>query len=156
MAARVSAPLRTTLLAVAELMTAAREPWWIIAGAAAALHGAMGAVGDVDVVMGEEDALRLLPVLGLSPESGTPSDQFRSRLFARWTMPPVEVEFMAGFETLADAEWRPVVFTTRERMEMEGRALFVPALEELIGHLRMLGRPKDLARIRLLELRATS
>ena len=151
MAARVAAPLRTSLLAVAELMTAAREPWWIIAGAAAALHGAMGAVGDVDVLMGEEDARRLLPVLGLRPQPGPASEQFRSALFARWTMPPVEVEFMAGFDVNGAAGWCPFVPDTREPVELGGRTLFVPALPELIEHLRMLGRPKDLARIRLLE-----
>jgi hypothetical protein len=156
MAARVSAPLRTTLRAVAELMTAARQPWWIIGGAAAALHGALGAVGDVDVLLGGDDAVRLLPVLGLRAEPGAESDEFRSALFARWTMPPVAVEFMAGFEAMTGVGWRAVAFTTRERMEVDGAALFVPERDELIGYLRMLGRSKDLARIRLLERGATS
>jgi hypothetical protein len=153
---RVSAPLRTTLRAVAELMTAAREPWWIIAGAAAALHGALGAVKDVDVLLGEEDAMRLLPVLGLTPAPGPASDRFRSVLFARWAMPPVPVEFMAGFGMNTVHGWHDVAFTTRERLEIDGRALFVPTTDELIDHLRMLGRPKDLARIRLLERGPTS
>ena len=156
MTPRLSASLRTTLLAVGELMTAAREPWWIITGAAAALHGAIGAVGDVDVLLGESDAERLLPVLGLHAGPGAASERFRSATLARWTMPPVAVEFMTGYEVHTETGWHAVAMRTRQRVEVGGRALFVPDVEELVGQLRMLGRPEDLARIRLLGAGATS
>jgi hypothetical protein len=48
--------LGETLARVADALAGARHPWWIIGSAAVALHGADVTVGDVDVLLGEEDA----------------------------------------------------------------------------------------------------
>eukprot|EP01042_Synura_sphagnicola_P034499 gene34499-44255_t len=55
------APLIETLASVAAIMETAQEPWWIIASAAAALHGAKPiTVADVDVLLSVEDIGRIL------------------------------------------------------------------------------------------------
>ena len=57
----LSAALRETIIATASLMTEARDPWWIISGAAAAIHGATPiTVSDVDVMVSVSDALDCL------------------------------------------------------------------------------------------------
>jgi len=127
-------------------MIPAVAPWWIVTGAAAAIHGVEGAVADVDVLLGEDDAGRILPTLGVAPAAGDPHPRYRSRLFARWDACPLPVEFMAGFH-LDGVEVRP---STRARVTIDGRTLFVPARGELAAMLRTLARLKDLARAALL------
>jgi len=123
-------------------MATAGERWWVITGAAAALHGVEGPVADVDVLLGRADAHALFPALGLPPVAGMQSARYRSDLFGRWLDLPLPVEFMAGFR-LDGAEVRPV---TREAIAVDGHILFVPARTELAVMLRALGRPKNLAR----------
>ena len=57
---------------------------------------------------------------------------------------------MGDLSLATPAGWRPVRPETREAVTVEGQRLFVPAAGELIALLRSFGRPKDLARIRLL------
>lgn len=139
--------LRATLAMVADALAGVREPWWIIGSAAVALHGADVTVGDVDVLLGEDDARAVLPVLGLGAAAGEGTALFRSAVFARWTVPPLTVEFMAGFEFRADDGWRVVQPVTRERVMMGDHALFVPGRAELIAMLEGFAREKDLERI---------
>ena len=66
------------------------------------------------------------------------------------------VEVMAGFEAKgADTsglfDWWPVLPRTRERIVIEGEALFVPSRTELAALLRRFGRAKDIARAVLLD-----
>ena len=140
-------PLRATLLMVAEAMAPARQPWWIVSSAAVALHGAdPGQIGDVDVLFDPSDAPPLLKALGLSAEPGQGSDQFRSAVFARWTDPPLPVEFFADFHLHEAGEWRPVLLVTRDFVAVDGAALPVPSREELRALLQRFGRAKDHAR----------
>ena len=78
------------------------------------------------------------------------SKLFRSSVFGTWSAPPLPVEIMGDLSLATPAGWRPVRPETREAVAVEGQRLFVPAAGELIALLRSFGRPKDLARIRLL------
>ena len=76
--------LERTLAGMAELASDCRDPWWVIGSAAVRLVGlAEQPVADVDLLLSEGDALRLLDRLGLEPSTPDPSDRFRSTLFAR-------------------------------------------------------------------------
>ncbi len=135
--------LRATLVGVAARLEAAQEPWWIVTGAAAALHGVATPVGDVDVLVGTADAIRLL---GADASPGVPGEWCRSARFGRIDGLPLPVEIMAGFDLLTGGRWEPVRFATREAVTLDGETLFVPARDELAVLLRTIGRPKDMAR----------
>jgi hypothetical protein len=143
--------LRETLTMVAAAMACAERPWWIIGSAAVAMHGAAVSVGDVDVLLDEDDAQALLPPLGIVAAAGEGTALFRSAVFARWTAPPLTVEFMAGFRFHSREGWRAVAPVTRERVTVEGHALFVPGRAELVAMLAGFGREKDVARIKALS-----
>ena len=145
-------PLRESLVRVADAMEDARDPWWIIASAAIALHGAHPIeVADVDLLASERDAKALIAALGVvpAPPGGTPL--FRSTLFARWTAPPLAVEIMAGFAVRTADGWQAVHPATRLEKQVDGRRLFVPSADELIAHCRLFGRPKDEERAALMQ-----
>jgi hypothetical protein len=146
----MDAKLRETLLAAAESLAAARDSWWIIASAAAVLHGADISVADVDLLVSRRDGEALLG--GLTPtEPPNPSDRFRSDLFGRWTAPPLPVDIMAGFHVLAPDGWRPVQPVTRIAIPLGDVTLYTPSIPELIEHCHLFGRPKDVARAAILQ-----
>lgn len=145
------APLIQTLGPVAAIMEEARDPWWIIASAAAALHGASPIiVADVDVLLSVEDINRLLPVLGIEPYRGPPNPLFRSEVLAKWPAPPVPVDLMAGFEHRIGDSWHPVQPVTRQAITIGAATVYVPERDELRRIIAGFGRPKDLERARLL------
>lgn len=149
----LSAPLIETLGSVAAIMEKAREPWWIIASAAAALHGASPiTVADVDILLSVEDVDRLLPLLGIEPYRGPPNLLFRSQVLAKWPAPPVPVDLMAGFEHRVGEAWHPVQPVTRQAITIGAAAVYVPERDELRRIIERFGRPKDLERARLLAM----
>ncbi|PXA85570.1 hypothetical protein DMC47_37075 [Nostoc sp. 3335mG] len=142
--------LHDTLRTVAETMATARDSWWIIAGAAAALHGVDSPVADVDLLASPRDARALVARLGLA-SAPAPSDRFRSDLFARWAGSPLPVDIMAGFHVLDGAIWKQIQPTTRVAIPLGDAMLHVPSIPELIAHCHLFGRPKDIARAAILQ-----
>jgi hypothetical protein len=148
---KIADHLQDTLCAVARVMESARDPWWIIGSAAAALHGASPiAVADVDVLLGVEDARRILPAIGIEPLPGSENPKFRSEVFGTWRAPPLSVDFLAGFCVQVAESWQPVEPVTRLAIDLGGATVYVPERDELRRILESFGRPKDLARVRLL------
>lgn len=147
----LSPELRRTLAMTIDVLQGARDPWWIISSAAVALHGVGPiVVGDVDVLVSVADADRVMNALGVAPSAGTESSMFRSAVFGRWTAPPLVVEIMAEFHVETSGDWMAVLPRTRVPIVVEGRVAYVPDRKELRAMLRLFGRPKDLARARLL------
>lgn len=145
--------LHQTLLMVAAAMDHAQDDWWIISSAAVALHGAGPlTVGDVDVLTSVADASRIFSALGIDALVGTGNALFRSDLFGRWCAPPLTVEFMAGFQVCSQRGWTEIWPETRERIDLDGLALFVPTRGELRQIISSFGRPKDIARAALLSV----
>lgn len=144
-------PLTATLRSVADIMREAQDPWWIIAGAAVALHGAdPGHVTDVDVLTSISDATRILRLLGVEPAPGSTHPDFRSDVFGTWTEAPLAIEIMAGFHYRSGRDWLPVHPASRAPVTVQGAIVFVPDRQELRGLLMAFGRPKDLERVRRL------
>ena len=145
-------PLRQTLEMVADLAAPAAGPWWIIASAAVALHGApVRDVRDVDLLMSEDDARRTLVRAGVEPRSDQGTDKFRSAAFGTWLGAPLPVEIFGGFEFAGPNGWTRVRPETREPIAVRDKTLFVPSAAELRAMLIGFGRPKDLARAELLR-----
>lgn len=147
----VSPALSASLSAIGNVMAEAHDPWWIIASAAVALHGAdAGHVADVDVLLSVADARRILPVIGLEPRQGSAHAAFRSSIFGTWTGTALPVEFMADFHRRSGEAWSPVRPATRQRVEVGDVAVYVPEKTELQAMLAAFGRPKDMERARSL------
>jgi len=142
--------LRSTLLTLADTMRDAHDSWWIIASAAAVLHGADISVHDVDLLVSRRDGEALLA--RLAPiQAPAPSDRFRSDLFGCWTGAPLPVDIMAGFHVLGPDGWAELQPATRIAIPLGDATLPVPAIPELIAHCHLFSRPKDLARAAILQ-----
>lgn len=107
------------------------------------LHGSdPGGIADIDVLLSEADAERLLEPRGILPVTKDPHQLFHSRWFAHWDGTPVPVEFMAGFSLMEDGRWTLIVPQTREAKA----GLFVPSRSEMKSLFHRFGRGKDLQR----------
>jgi hypothetical protein len=148
----VSPPLLTSLNTVGNVMTEARDPWWIVGSAAVALHGAdPGHVADVDVLLSAADARRILPTIGIGLQQGSTHAAFRSSIFGTWSgTTSLPVEFMADFHRWSGEAWLPVQPATRRCIDVDGVVVFVPERAELQAILAAFGRSKDLGRARSL------
>lgn len=149
--AALTPALAATLVAVADVLADAREPWWVIGSAAVALHGGRTDVRDVDVLLSIADASPVAARVGRTPQAGSAHPLFRSESFFAWTAPPLAVEFMAGFAVARGGEWVPVVPRTREGVAVGGASVFVPARDEMRALLASFGRPKDRERLATLR-----
>ena len=140
---RLPAPLLETLAAVADRLAGLAEPWWVIGSAAAALHGLEDTtVGDVDIVTSTAAAGRLLPARGLVAVDDDGTGLFRSDIFTRLIGLPLKVEILGGLHVRG----RPLAIETRIAVPIGANPVYLPSRAELIGILRLFGRPKDIAR----------
>ncbi|PIX61130.1 MAG: hypothetical protein COZ47_03690 [Lysobacterales bacterium CG_4_10_14_3_um_filter_64_11] len=142
--------MHTTLsAALSALQIHCREPWWLIGSAALHVAGVPDiAVHDVDVLVSDGDAMRLLAQWheridsAFQPERG---DLFRSR-FGRVSGFALPVEVMGNLELFRAGGWQAVRPTDREMVEWQGLLVAVPSLGAQCAILESFGRPKDLAK----------
>lgn len=144
--------LRRDLAATLDVVAAAAgglaDDWWLLGSAAMALVGVPDlSPPDVDLLVSERDAQRLIEAWNAEVAPPSSSDLFRSKTFAKAGVAPLPIEIMAGFEVRTDDGWRPV----RPRTRLAVRSVFVPTAAEQVEICRLFGRPKDLARIGALE-----
>ncbi|HYX03690.1 MAG TPA: hypothetical protein VE963_16475 [Reyranella sp.] len=144
--ARLPSEAARTLVAVAAVMEAAQEAWWLIGGSAVAVHGLDIAIADVDVLMSARDLRRVMVDLHLACQEGVATDRVRSDIWVRWTALPLGVDFMSGLHIRSGERWTRVAPTSREAVAVEGAMLYVPSRAELADICRLFGRPKDLER----------
>lgn len=148
---KVTPALLASLNEIGNVMVEAHDPWWVIASAAVALHGAdPGVVADVDVLLSVLDARRILPTIDIELRQGSVHPAFQSSIFGTWTGAALPVEFMADFHCRSGLAWVPVQPATRQSIEIDGAIVFVPEKAELQAMLAAFGRPKDIERARSL------
>lgn len=150
-AARWRPRLAQTLSKIVAVSDRFQDDWWIIGSAAAALCGAeIAVVRDVDLLLSEADARRLMDLwAGESRRSAAPDALFRSAVFARFEASPLPIEAFGGFEMSARGRWRAVAPLTR----MATGAVFTPSVAEQIALLEVMDREKDRTRIAALKAR---
>ena len=137
---------------VADLCIPATDPWWILSSAAVALHGApVDNARDVDLLMSGRNAKATLLLVGVQPATGQATDLFRSTVLGTWDGPPLAVDIFGDFDFAGRGGWSRVAPQTREPVAIGAHTLFVPSADELTQMLTSFGRPKDLARARLLR-----
>lgn len=142
-----------TIIATESVLSDARDPWWIISSAAAALYGAHPInVADVDVIISIEDANRIFRRLAIQQLASSDHPRYRSASFGQWTPNPLTVEFMANFTLReADGVWRLMKPVTRQQVRVGGKSVYVPEITELRTMFERFGRPKDYERVELLN-----
>ncbi|MFB7882072.1 hypothetical protein [Brevundimonas diminuta] len=144
--------LAATFDILASAATELQDPWWVFGGAGMALSGlSEWHVPDVDVMTSPRDARRLIETLHGEAVEDPGEGLFRSQVFGQILTTPVPVEVMAKMDVRAGADWTPVIFTTRQPIELDGGTLYVPTVAEQIEKCRLFGRPKDLQRAERLE-----
>lgn len=140
------------LVRLGAVMSEARDPWCLIGGAAALLHGAdIPRLHDMDVLVSRRDGRAIVARLGLVPDNKAVSDRFRSTCFCTWTSAGIPVEFMADFSVFANGTWLAVRPEPAEIIRIGDAELLLPSLDGLIAMHRLFGRDKDRARIADLE-----
>ena len=148
----LDAELNTTLLRTAEWLAGNNDPWWVLGSAAIALMDIdPRGIGDIDVLVSERDALALIKRHSLKNYSDGGTDRFRSNFFILPVLGRYRVEVMAGYKIRQADKWAPVWPKTRIPVNISGTSLWVPEATEQIEILRMLNRPKDLARAEQIE-----
>jgi len=151
---RSTEPLRAVLAAVLpDLHSSCRDPWVVIGSAAACLVGAGVSVADLDVLTSVRDADALRHRWQLQHDTAHRLDgeeRFRSH-FARYRFPGLPVEVMGGLEVFGLDGWRPLRIDRIVRVSIAGLSVPVPAIAEQIRVLDSFGRPKDRARIAVLQ-----
>jgi len=146
-AGAINDDLAASLVQVAAIMAAARDPWWVIGSAAVAMLGAKTRVADIDVLLSTTDADAIDHRLGLGLRRDAGDGRFASTRYGRWVAPAVPVELMADLVV----DGRPLQPLTRTATRIAGVTLYHPERFELIAILDRFGRPKDKVRIALLR-----
>jgi len=151
---RLTDPLCAVLAAVLpDLHSSCRDPWVVIGSAAACLVGAGVSVADLDVLTSVRDADALRVRWQLQHEAAHRLDseeRFRSH-FARYRFPGLPVEVMGGLEVFGAGRWSPLQIDRIVRVSIAGLSVPVPSIAEQIRVLERFGRPKDRARIAVLQ-----
>ena len=111
-------------------------------------------VRDIDLLMSGRDARAALLRVGVPAVAGQATDLFRSAVFGTWNSPPLPVEIFGDFEFVGPAGWSRVDPESRDPVPVASKTLYVPSVPELRQILIGFGRPKDLARARLLPSRS--
>ena len=139
--------LGKTLIAASDVLAVCKDPWWVITGAAAALHGETSLpTSDVDILLSTADAPNVAERIGARLARGTATETFHSEVFFRWHAAPLPVEFMAHFRVRESGRWERVLPRSRASVLVGEKVLYVPDRPELIDMFRRFGRPKDLIR----------
>lgn len=144
--------LTQTLLKLAHYLSKVEDPWWILGSAAVYLKGYdPGRIGDVDVLVSERDAVKLMSRHGWSNDKDGGTERYRSGYVLRPDLGALPVEILANYEILSRQTWKPVCPATRHQVMHKGCAFYVPSDENLVEIFERLARPKDFDRIREMQ-----
>ncbi len=150
--ASIPSHITEALSAAHDVLQSCEAGWHLFGSCALALHGVSGVeVRDVDVLISPADAAKLSSDQNILDESGEGTDLFRSAHFLRLKHVALDVEFMADMQVWSGDLWQPFRFQTVQEVVHAGRVFYVPSLDELKQSLRLFGRAKDLARLKLIE-----
>lgn len=144
--------LANALAEIARAAPADAGDWWIVGSAAMALSGVEGVEPeDVDMLGSKATMMRFLHRWRIAPGVPRPGSRFRSYPYERISRAGcLPIETMGDLHVDADGAWVPVRPRTRVPVEIGGHRVYVPSLDEQAEILRLFGRPKDLAKAKLI------
>jgi hypothetical protein len=142
--------------ALAEIAIAApadADDWWIIGSAAMVICGIEDLEPeDVDLLGSATTLSRCLDRWRVEPGQPRPGDRFRSQPYVRVELPGcLPIETMGDLHVFSQVGWQPMTPRTRAAVDVGGHRVFVPELQEQLDILQLFGRPKDLAKARMIE-----
>jgi hypothetical protein len=144
--------IESAIVFAAETLLAARDPWWIIGGAAFALMSSKAAeLNDIDVLVSRRDAKTMSDLFGWSNIADGGNELFRSSWFLKTTHHNITIEFMSDLEVYRNQIWTSVQPQTRQSTPVGGHTIYLPEASDLACLFEAMGRPKDLERARLLR-----
>ena len=147
-------PVSQTLERLAEFLSVTQDPWWILGSMAVFLKGYdPGRIGDIDVLVSEGDAARLMSHHGLANDKDGGTSRYRSNYVLQPILGDLPIDLLAGYEIFYGETWRPIEPKSHQQVTYDGITFYVLADEELIALFEMLGRAKDLDRIRAMQTR---
>ena len=89
---------------------------------------------------------------GFEPVSASSHHQFKSTPYQRIQFPDaVPIEVMGGLEISTGGDWNRLDLKTRLPVSGFGAPLWIPSIEEQIAVFELFGRPKDLAKAKILR-----
>jgi signal peptidase I len=107
-------------------------------------------VRDIDILLSVADAKRIMGQLGVVSLPDQGSDRFCSQVYAQ-VGETIQFDFMAGLKVRANDGRVPVSPRPTSRVMFGEWPIYLPSRADMAGILRLFGRPKDLARLDLLE-----
>ena len=145
--------LETSLRLVAEHTQNIEGSWWIIGSTAALLSGFTDFdPDDVDLFGSTETMSAFVRSFGVEPASGALHFQFRSMPYQRISLPDTTpIEIMGNLEVVTAGRWHHLSVTTRVEVTGFGTPLWIPSVREQIAIFELFGRPKDLAKAKILK-----
>ena len=138
---------------VPDIRRLARDPWWIIGSTALCLLGVATEVADIDLLTSVRDADALTRAwpgrrVAVGPRPG--DSHFRSR-YSRYMFDPLVLEVMGDLEVHRADGWQPVRIERTRHCRIGGYDLPIPTMSEQMRLLELFDRPKDHARLRMLQ-----
>jgi len=144
--------LEQALIRLGDLMADCRDPWCVFGGAAMRLHGYRDMpIADIDVLVSPADGERLIASKALENVADGGTERFRSRILLHPDLSALPVEILAGFEIFANGSWQEVRVNERIKVQLRTSTVFVAGIDDIARIFRLSERPKDLARLTLLE-----
>ncbi len=148
------ADLEALYARLAPALEAQAEPWCVIGSGAMLIGGLpIGDCPDLDIMTTEAGAAALEAAWSAWRDRDYQpghADRFRSR-FTPFAFPEGRAEVMGGLEVNRGDGWRAVTIPAGRAADLGGRTIRVADRDELIALLTLFGRPKDLAKIALIE-----
>lgn len=138
---------------VQEDLSSIHNNYCIIGSGAVLLSGIKTKVKDIDILTTAENAEKLKAKWNmLLNQSYVPEmpERFRSN-FGRFTFPQLDVEVMGDLQVFRDKTWLDVRCKDFMTIDLMGVTVNIPTPEEQIRIYKLLGRDKDLNRIKLIE-----
>ncbi len=147
-------PIHSVLTQARESLQQVQDDAFIIGSSALVLSGIeISKVNDIDLLVSTRDAEFLKKawsdriIKDYIPPQG---DLFRST-FARFRFAGMDIEVIGDLEVHRNGTWTPVNITRYRTITIEGQMVKIPTLEEQIRIFRLLGRDKDLQKVKLIE-----
>ncbi|ESQ77142.1 hypothetical protein ABAC402_01720 [Asticcacaulis sp. AC402] len=128
------------------------DDWWLIGSVAARLSGIDLEPEDVDVLGSRDTIEAFVHNLGGGVIAGSGSDLFRSTPFVRVAVAGGLAIEMMGDLHLNTGGWQPLTVKTRVAVPTATGIVYIPSLAEQADIFESFGRPKDLAKARLIRL----
>lgn len=131
------------------------DPRCIFGGSALYLHGYRDmAFSDLDVLTSASDCERIGTAGDLPNETDGGTDLFRSDFLLHPQLGPLDVEIMSNFDIFAAMRWHRIDIGNPIEIRFRSAVVPVANLERVGSILRLSGRDKDLARLKLIDTRA--